>query len=68
MEKFIKALKAKQGFEFLTDYNNYSDLTKDDLRNIAKELIYAIECYSVGLLESEIQDIYKEVEENLTID
>lgn len=64
MKKFVEALKAREGFEFLTDYQKYSELTKDQIRDIAKELIYAIE--EAGLLESEITEIYETAEENLT--
>lgn len=64
MKQFIKVLKDKKGFDFLTDYNQYSELSKDELRDIAKELIYAIE--NTGLLQSEITEIYETAEEYLT--
>ena len=64
MKSFIEALRNGKGFDYLTDYEKYSELSKDDLRNIAKELIYAIE--DNNLLGSEIEDIYDTVEENLT--
>lgn len=64
MKNFVEALKNRQGFDFLTDYTKYSELTKDQMRDIAKELIYAIE--KSGLLESEITEIYETAEENLT--
>lgn len=64
MKQFIKALKDNRGFDFLTDYNQYSELSKDELRDIAKELIYAIE--NTGLLQSEITEIYETAEEHLT--
>ena len=64
MKNFVEALKSGKGFDFLTDYTKYSELTKDQIRDIAKELIYAIE--KAGLLESEITEIYETAEEYLT--
>lgn len=64
MKNFVDALKSRKGFEFLTDYKKYSELTKDELRDIAKELIYAIE--ESGQLEQTIEEIYETAEENLT--
>lgn len=65
MDQFIKALKAGDGFDYLANSETCADLTLEDLRDIAKELIYAIECKSVGLLQSEIYAIYDGVSENL---
>ena len=64
MKNFLEALNSGKGFEFLTDYEKYSELTKDQIRDIAKELIYAIE--KSGLLESDIKDVYATATENLT--
>ena len=64
MKNFVEALKSGKGFDFLTDYTKYSELTKDQIRDIAKELIYAIE--KAGLLESEITEIYETAEEYVT--
>lgn len=68
MKKFIEALNNGKGFDFLTDYEKYSELTKDQIRDIAKELIYAIENARTksGLLESDIKDIYETATEELT--
>lgn len=63
MKNFIEALKNGKGFDFLTDYEKYSELTKDQMRDIAKELVYAIE--HSGLIESDINDIYETATENL---
>ena len=63
MKNFVEALKNRQGFDFLTDYTKYSELTKDQMRDIAKELIYAIE--ESGLIKSDIQAVYDTAEENL---
>ena len=63
LEKFVKAMKEEKGFQFFTDYKKYSNLSKDELRNIAKELIYAIQ------KKTDVYDrsrIYNEVEDNLT--
>jgi hypothetical protein len=48
----------------LTDYEKYSELTKDQIRDIAKELIYAIE--ESGLIKSDIQAVYETATEELT--
>ena len=64
MKKFIEALNNGKGFDFLTDYEKYSELTKDQIRDIAKELIYAIE--ESGLIKSDIKDIYETATEELT--
>lgn len=64
MKNFIKALKDGKGFDFLTDWEEYSELTKDQMRDIAKELVYAIE--NSGLIKSDINDIYETATENLT--
>ena len=68
MKNFIEALNNGKGFDFLTDYEKYSELTKDQIRDIAKELIYAIENARTksGLLESDIKDIYETATEELT--
>ena len=63
MKQFIEALKNGEGYPFLTDYKKYSELTKDEMRDIAKELIYAIE--ESGLINSDIQAVYDTAEENL---
>ena len=64
MKKFIEALNNGKGYDFLTDYEKYSELTKDQIRDIAKELIYAIE--ESGLIKSDIKDIYETATEELT--
>lgn len=64
MKNFIEALNNGKGFAFLTDWEKYSELTKDQMRDIAKELVYAIE--NSGLIESDINDIYETTTENLT--
>ncbi len=64
MKKFIEALNNGKGFDFLTDYEKYSELTKDQIRDIAKELIYAIE--ESGLIKSDIQAVYETATEELT--
>ena len=64
MKNFIEALNNRKGFDFLTDWEKYSELTKDQIRDIAKELVYAIE--NSGLIESDINDIYETATENLT--
>lgn len=64
MKEFIEALNSGKGFAYLTDYENYSELTKDELRDIAKELVYAIE--ESGLIKSDIQAVYATATENLT--
>lgn len=64
MKKFIEALNNGKGFDFLTDYEKYSELTKDQIRDIAKELIYAIE--ESGLIKSDIQAVYDTATEELT--
>jgi hypothetical protein len=64
MKEFIEALNSGKGFAYLTDYENYSELSKDELRDIAKELIYAIE--ESGLIKSDIQAVYETATENLT--
>lgn len=64
MKKFIEALNNGKGFAFLTDWEKYSELTKDQMRDIAKELVYAIE--NSGLIKSDINDIYETATENLT--
>lgn len=64
MKKFIEALNNGKGFEYLTDYEKYSELSNDELRDIAKELIYAIE--ESGLIKSDIQAVYATATENLT--
>ena len=64
MKKFIEALNSGKGFDFLTDYEKYSELTKDQIRDIAKELIYAIE--ESGLIKSDIQAVYETATEELT--
>lgn len=64
MKNFVDALKSRKGFEFLTTYEKYSELTKNELIDIAKELIYAIE--ESGQLEQTIEEIYETAEENLT--
>ena len=64
MKNFVEALKNRQGFDFLTDYTKYSELTKDQIRDIAKELIYAIE--ESGLIKSDIQAVYETATEELT--
>lgn len=64
MKEFIEALNSGKGFDFLTDWEKYSELTKDQMRDIAKELVYAIE--NSGLIESDINDIYETTTENLT--
>lgn len=64
MKNFVDALKSRKGFEFLTTYEKYSELTKNELIDIAKELIYAIE--ESGLLEQTIEEIYETAEKNLT--
>ena len=64
MKKFIEALNNGKGFDFLTNYEKYSELTKDQIRDIAKELIYAIE--ESGLIKSDIKDIYETATEELT--
>lgn len=68
MKNFIEALNNGKGFAFLTDWEKYSELTKDQMRDIAKELIYAIENARTksGLLESDIKDIYETATEELT--
>lgn len=63
MKEFIEALNSGKGFAYLTDYENYSELSKDELRDITKELIYAIE--ESGLINSDIQAVYDTAEENL---
>ena len=63
ISEFVRVLQDGKGFNYLTDYDQYSKLSKDQIRDIAKELIYAIE--HTGLLGCEIEDIYKTVEENL---
>lgn len=65
MDKFIEALKSGKGFEYMSSYENCADLTREDMRMIIKEMIYAIESRSVGLLESEVSDIYNELSDNL---
>lgn len=64
MKGFIEALNSGKGFAYLTDYENYSELSKDELRDIAKELIYAIE--ESGLIKSDIQAVYETATEELT--
>lgn len=64
MKEFIEALNNGKGFAYLTDYENYSELSKDELRDIAKELVYAIE--NSGLIKSDINDVYETATENLT--
>ena len=65
MKEFIEALNSGKGFDFLTDWEKYSELTKDQMRDIAKELVYAIE--NSGLIESETENLtescYYEFEE-----
>lgn len=63
MKNFVDALKSRKGFEFLTSYEKYSELTKNELIDIAKELIYAIE--ESGQLEETIEEIYETAAENL---
>ena len=63
MKNFIEALNNGKGFAFLTDWEKYSELTKDEMRDIAKELIYAIE--ESGLIKSDIKAVYDTAEENL---
>ena len=65
MDKFIEALRAGKGFEHMASYENCADLSREDMRKIIQEMIYAIECRSVGLLESEVSAIYDELSENL---
>lgn len=65
MDKFIEALKSRKGFEFFSTYENCAGLSREDMRMILKEMIYAIESRSVGLLESEISAIYDELSDNL---
>lgn len=64
MKQFIEALKNGEGFSFLTNYEKYSELSKDEIRDIAKELIYAIE--ESGLLKSDIAAVYETATEQLT--
>lgn len=64
MKQFIEALNNGEGFSFLTDYEKYSELSKDEIRDIAKELIYAIE--ESGLLKSDIAAVYETATEQLT--
>lgn len=64
MKEFIEALNSGKGFDYLTDWEKYSELTKDQMRDIAKELVYAIE--NSGLIKSDINDIYETATENLT--
>ena len=63
MKQFIEALKNGEGFSFLTDYEKYSELTKDEMRDIAKELINAIE--KTEQMNSDIQAYYDTAEKNL---
>ena len=65
MDDFIEALRAGEGFDYMSSYERCSNLSREDMREIIKEMIYAIECNSVGLLQSEILSIYDELADNL---
>lgn len=59
MEDFIKALKEGKAFDFLA--NEEGNLSKTDLRYIAKEAIYAAE----KMLSYETEKFHEIMEENL---
>ena len=64
MEEFLKAMNNGMGLTFLSNYEKYQNLSYDDLRNIAKELCYAIE--DADLLKGEKEDIFEIATENLS--
>lgn len=61
MNEFLEALHKGLGFTWIQ--KNYMKLTKFELVNIAKELIYAIEDSSI--LDSDKKEIFDVVDENL---
>lgn len=65
MREFINALVKQNGATFLSDYEKYRDLSTDDIRRIAIELIYAIEC-SNDILEIDKKNIFENCAESLT--
>jgi hypothetical protein len=46
MKDFIRSLEKGTGAAFLTDYEKYQNLSKEDFRRIALELIIAIDLNS----------------------
>ena len=64
MEEFLEAMNNGKGLDFLSDYKKYQKLSYDDLRNISKELCYAIE--DADLLKGEKEDIFEIATENLS--
>lgn len=64
MNEFLEALHKGLGFTWIQ--KNYMKLTKFELVNIAKELIYAIEDSSI--LDSDKKEIFDIADENLRED
>lgn len=64
MEEFLNAMNNGMGLTFLSNHEKYQNLSYDDLRNIAKELCYAIE--DADLLKGEKEDIFEIATENLS--
>lgn len=64
MEEFLKAMNDGKELIFLSNYEKYQNLSYEDLRNIAKELCYAIKV--ANLLQREKEKIFKTAIENLS--
>jgi hypothetical protein len=62
MNNFLDAVKNGNGFDFLSNYETYSTLTHDEIREIARELFYALESLDNSI---EIENAFDEIESNL---
>ena len=67
---FLDAVKAGNGLDYLKKDETSQILTKDDLRDIASELLYALESISNSPdtddgIDSLIENAFDEIESNL---
>ena len=60
MDNFLDNMDEGNGFTFLSDYESYGELSKDELRCIAKEAIYAMEKYCDKSIIENIRDTMRE--------
>lgn len=64
IDKFLEALDEGREYDFIANY--YYQMSKEDLKNILIEYIYAVHRYDAGSIEEDIQeDVRSELQDSL---
>lgn len=61
MEGFIEALKNDKGYDYLA--NNYTSMSKEELKRIAMELLFELTRYHLDGLDPDINNVIEELQD-----